>query len=93
MNFVDPKNDLVFKKIFGDINHKYNGTVKSRKYSPGRFDAINAVRTTKRKALQKEMEKGKKEGKLKTAVIMIRELGLSVEDVFIKLCLDTEELK
>ncbi len=69
------------------------------------FDEINAIRTAERKAekrglergfqkgIEKGIEKGKEEGKLETAVSMIKEFGLSIEDVAMKLGIDSDELK
>ena len=61
------------------------------------FDEINAIRTAEKKAekrgKQRGLERGRKEGKLETAVTMIREFGLSIDEVAEKLEVSVIEIE
>ena len=63
-------------------------------------EAEKMIRTTRYEelpsfelGLEKGIQKGKLEGKLETAITMIKEFGLSINEVAIKLKLPVEELK
>ncbi len=58
-----------------------------------RYEELPSFELGLEKGIQKGIEKGKFEGRLETAIEMIKEFGLSVNEVTTKLKLPVEELK